>query len=101
MHMHIREHMEWRSYQHLYFYSLIIQAKFLAQMIVLGGQAVARAFRQALRQEYQGRFATAVGVNDHKHQHNYNYVRVLCTDNHVNVCFVFTLYSINGSETGG
>ncbi|XP_064404872.1 mitochondrial import inner membrane translocase subunit tim16-like [Halichondria panicea] len=32
-------------------------AKFLAQMIVLGGQAVARAFRQALRQEYQATVA--------------------------------------------
>ena len=30
------------------------QAKFVAQMIVLGAQAVGRAFSQALRQEYQG-----------------------------------------------
>lgn len=32
-------------------------AKFLAQMIVLGGQAISRAFRQALRQEYQATMA--------------------------------------------
>ncbi len=38
----------------------MMQAKFLAQMIVLGGQAVARAFRQALRQEYNGKLPGAI-----------------------------------------
>ena len=33
---------------------VLLQAKHLAQLLVIGGQAVARAFRQALKQEYQG-----------------------------------------------
>lgn len=34
-----------------------LQAKFIAQLIVLGGQAVGRAFGQALKQEYRGMVA--------------------------------------------
>lgn len=31
-----------------------MQAKYIAQLIIAGGQAVGRAFRQAVQQEYRG-----------------------------------------------
>lgn len=36
-------------------YIISSQAKFIAQIIILGGQVIGRAFAQALRQEFQSK----------------------------------------------
>lgn len=42
---------------------LSTQAKYLAQIIVMGAQVVGRAFARALRQEYAGNLRATFGCN--------------------------------------
>ena len=39
----------------VFFYYNFFQAKFIAQIVVLGGQIIGKAFAQALKQEFQSK----------------------------------------------
>ena len=41
-----------------------LQARYLAQIVVMGAQVVGRAFARALRQEYAGIFCTTAATTD-------------------------------------
>ena len=61
------------------------QAKYVIQLVVAGSQAVGRAFRQALKQEYQGKLSRGLASS-----HKLYWVKIEPGTHHSHMCRSFS-----------